>query len=119
MSRRLTRAERDAGAVRDATLDDLLAAAWPWDVDRVKAVVLALAREHGDVCANDVRTVLEERLHWLIGPAFNSLTHQGERGLLRNTGRRVPSTSPATKGHGISVYQYVAPPVDEAPSCGG
>lgn len=108
----LTKAERDAAAVRDATLEDLLAAAWPWDVDRVKAVVLALAREHGEVSANDVRAVLEERLHWLIGPAFNSLTHQ--RGPLVNTGRRVPSTSPATKGHGISVYRWVAPASEAA-----
>ncbi|MHB9862014.1 hypothetical protein [Streptomyces sp. YIM S03343] len=108
---RLTEAEQDAAAVRDATLEDLLASTWPWDVDRVKAVVLAAAREHGEVSANDIREVLEERLHWLIGPAFNSLTHQ--RGPLVNTGRRVPSTSPATKGHGISVYRWV-PPAREA-----
>lgn len=102
----LTKAERGAAAVRDTTLDNLLAAAWPWDVDRVKDVVLALARERGEVSANDVRGVLEARLHWLIAPAFNSLTHQ--RGPLQNTGRRVPSTSPATKGHGISVYRWAA-----------
>ncbi|MDX3298581.1 hypothetical protein PV569_33510 [Streptomyces scabiei] len=107
MSRKLTKLEREAAAVRDATLDDLLSAAMPWDVDRVKEVVLAVARERGEVSANDVRGVLEERLHWLIGPAFNSLTHQ--RGTLVNTGRRVPSTSPATKGHGISVYRWAAP----------
>jgi hypothetical protein len=102
----LTRRERAAAAVRDATLEDLLAAAWPWDIDRVKEVALTLAMVHGEVSANDVRDVLEERLHHLIGPAFNSLTHQ--RGPLVNTGRRVPSTSPATKGHGISVYRWAA-----------
>jgi hypothetical protein len=111
VTRALTKQERTAAAVRDATLDDLLTAAWPWDVDRVKDVVLAVARERGEVSANDIRGVLEERLHWLIGPAFNSLTHQ--RGPLQNTGRRVPSTSPATKGHGISVYRWAAA-ADEA-----
>jgi hypothetical protein len=102
----LTKRERDAAAVRDATLENLLAAGRPWDVDRVKEVILAVARERGEVSANSVRDLLEERLHWLIGPAFNSLAHQ--RGTLANSGRRVPSTSPATKGHGISVYQLVA-----------
>jgi hypothetical protein len=106
VSRPLTKPERAAAAVRDTTLDNLLSAAWPWDVDRVKDVVLAVARERGEVSANDIRGVLEERLHWLIGPAFNSLTHQ--RGHLVNTGRRVPSTSPGTKGHGISVYRWAA-----------
>ncbi|MFE5037126.1 hypothetical protein [Streptomyces sp. NPDC056683] len=108
----LTKAERNAAAVRDATLDDLLAAAWPWDVDRVKEVALAVAMARGEVSANDVRQLLEERLHHLIGPAFNSLTHQ--RGPLVNTGRRVPSTSPATKGHGIAVYRWVAVDRDAA-----
>jgi hypothetical protein len=112
MSRHLTKQERDAAAVRDATLDDLLAAAWPWDIDRVKAVVLAAAKERGEISANDVRGLLEDRLHWMIGPAFNSLSHQ--RGPLVNTNRRVPSTSRATKGHGISVYRWVAPAADEA-----
>ena len=111
MTRQFTKAEQRAAAVRDATLEDLLAAAWPWDVDRVKEVVLAVARERGEVCANDIRKLLEERLHWLIGPAFNSLTHQN--GPLVNTGRRVPSTSRATKGHGVSVYRY-APATDTA-----
>ncbi|MFD0393296.1 hypothetical protein ACFQ3Z_15795 [Streptomyces nogalater] len=60
---KLTKAERQAAAVRDATLEDLLAAAWPWDIDRVKAVVLAVAKARGEVSANDVRELLEERLH--------------------------------------------------------
>lgn len=107
MTRYLTTQEQAAAAVRDATLADLLAAASTWDVDRVKNVVLALARARGEVSANDVRDVLEERLHWLIGPAFNSLTHQ--RGSLQNTGRRVPSTSPATKGHPVAVYRWAEP----------
>lgn len=108
----LTKAERQAAAVRDATLEDLLAAAWPWDIDRVKEVALAVAQVRGEVSANDVRELLEERLHPLIGPAFNSLTHQ--RGPLVNTGRRVPSTSPATKGHGIAVYRWAASDRDAA-----
>lgn len=99
----LSKAERDAAAVRDATLTDLLAAGWPWDVARVKEVILAAAREQGEVSANSVRKSLEEHLHWLIAPAFNALTYRG--GPLVNTGRRVPSTSPATKGHGVSVYR--------------
>ncbi|GAA2732410.1 hypothetical protein [Streptomyces nogalater] len=109
---KLTKAERQAAAVRDATLEDLLAAAWPWDIDRVKAVVLAVAKARGEVSANDVRELLEERLHPLIGPAFNSLTHQ--RGPLVNTGRRVPSTSRPTKGHGIAVYRWAAVDRDAA-----
>jgi hypothetical protein len=110
--RKPTRAERDAAAVRDITLDELLGAGLPWDVDRVKEVVLAVAKERGEVSANDIRGVLEDHLHWLIGPAFNVLAHQ--RGPLVNTGRRVPSTSRATKGHGISVYRWVPPAADVA-----
>ncbi|RPE39698.1 hypothetical protein EDD90_2715 [Streptomyces sp. Ag109_O5-1] len=109
--RRLTEPEQEAAAVRDTTLESLLASTWPWNVDRVKDVICAVAREQGEVSANDIRLLLEDRLHWLIGPAFNSLTHQ--RGLLANTGRRVPSTSAATKGHGVSVYRWAAS-TDEA-----
>lgn len=103
---------QEASAVRDATLEGLLASTWPWNVDRVKEVILAAARERGEVSANDVRKLLEEHLHDLIGPAFNSLTHQ--RGSLVNTGRRVPSTSPGTKGHGVSVYRWVEPSTEAA-----
>ncbi|NUR01411.1 MAG: hypothetical protein HOY79_34255 [Streptomyces sp.] len=99
----MTRMQEAAAAeVRDATLDNLLSDTWPWDVDHVKRVILALAREKGEISANDVRDRIEQRHHWLIGPAFNSLTHS--RTGLVNTGRRVPSTSPGTKGHGVSVY---------------
>ncbi|MEE1838124.1 hypothetical protein [Streptomyces sp. SP17KL33] len=111
MGGKLTKREREAGAVRDATLENLLAAARPWDIDAVKEVAVTVAMLHGEVSANDVRDLLPERLHPLIGPAFNSLTHQ--RGPLVNTGRRVPSTSPATKGHGISVYRWAAPSTAE------
>lgn len=96
---------QQAAAIRDSTLADLLASTWTWNVDRVKEVVLAAARERGEISANDVRGLLEDHLHDLIAPAFNSLTHQ--RGPLVNTGRRVPSTSPGTKGHGITVYRWV------------
>lgn len=107
MTRTLTRPEQRAGAVRDATLESLLASTGTWNVDAVKEVVLAAARERGEISANDVRGLLDERLHWLIGPAFNCLTHQRRRGRLVNTGQRVPSTSPGTKGHGISVYRWL------------
>lgn len=109
---RLTKQEQAAAAIRDATLEDLLASTWTWNVDHVKKVVLAAARERGEVSANDVRKLLEAHLHDLIGPAFNSLTHQN--GPLVNTGGRVPSTSPGTKGHGISVYRWVEPPTEAA-----
>jgi hypothetical protein len=98
---------KEASAVRDATLEGLLASTWPWNVERVKEVVLTAAQERGKISANDVRGLLADHLHDLIGPAFNSLTHQ--RGPLVNTGRRVPSTSPGTKGHGVSVYRWVEP----------
>ncbi|AEW92898.1 MULTISPECIES: hypothetical protein [Streptomycetaceae] len=101
-------AERAAATVRDATLADLLASANPWDVDRVKAVTLAAARQDpaGEVSANTLRDLLEPHLHWLIAPTFNALSHQ--RGVLINTGRKVPSTSPRTKGHGITVYRLAS-----------
>lgn len=103
---------QEASAVRDATLEGLLASTWPWNVDRVKEVVLTAAKERGEISANDVRGLLPDHLHDLIGPAFNSLTHQ--RGPLVNTGRRVPSTSPGTKGHGVSVYRWVEPCAEAA-----
>lgn len=110
-----TLSRTEAAALRDATLENLLAAGWPWDVDRVKAVILAVARERGEVSANDVRDLLEERLHWLIAPAFNSLSHQKPGpGALVNTGRTTPSTSEGTKGHGVRIYRLAPAAVGEA-----
>jgi hypothetical protein len=106
--------EQQAAAVRDATLEGLLASTGVWNVDHVKEVVLAAARKHGEISANDVRKLLEERYHWLIAPAFNCLTHQQNGPRLVNTGDRVPSTSPGTKGHGISVYRWYEPPAEAA-----
>lgn len=100
----MTPQEENAAALRDATLAELLAWAAPWDVQRVKAVILAAAREDpaGEVSANTVRDLLDAPYHWLIGPAFNALGHSR---MLYNTGRKVPSTSPPTKGHGVAVYR--------------
>ncbi|MEU2426991.1 hypothetical protein ABZ619_39265 [Streptomyces sp. NPDC007851] len=101
--------EQQAAAVRDATLESLLNSTGIWNVAHVKEVVLAAARERGEISANDVRGLLEERYHWLIAPAFNSLTHQRNGARLVNTGDRVASTSPGTKGHGVSVYRWYEP----------
>lgn len=104
MTRRLTVAERHAADDRDLTLSEI-ASQSEWSQFLVEQAVLAFGRASDTFSANDLRAVLPELGHGFIGAAFN--TFKGS-GLIASTGRLVPSTSPATKGHGIHLWRLTA-----------
>lgn len=101
MTRRLTVAERHAAAEKDLLLTDI-AAQSSWDQFLVEQACLALGRDRAEFTANDMRTVLPELGHGFLGAAINALRSGG---VIVHTGRSVPSTSPATHGHRLAVWQ--------------
>ncbi|MFJ6239822.1 hypothetical protein ACIQH0_37850 [Streptomyces griseus] len=101
MTRRLSVAERHAAAEKDLLLEDI-ADQSAWDQFLVEQAVFTFGRLHNDFSANDLRDVLPEMGHGFLGAAINSL-RQG--GIIRHTGRSVPSTSPATHGHRLAVWE--------------
>lgn len=101
MTRRLSVAERHAAAEKDLLLEDI-ADQSAWDQFLVEQAVLTFGRLHADWSCNDLRDVLPEMGHGFLGAAINSL-RQG--GIIRHTGRSVPSTSPATHGHRLAVWE--------------
>ncbi|MEU7737284.1 hypothetical protein AB0B51_30060 [Streptomyces griseus] len=101
MTRRLSVAERHAAAEKDLLLEDI-ADQSAWDQFLVEQAVLTFGRLHNDFSCNDLRDVLPEMGHGFLGAAINSL-RQG--GIIRHTGRSVPSTSPATHGHRLAVWE--------------
>lgn len=104
MTSRLTPAERLAATDRDATLDRITQSS-DWDRFLVEQAVWHYGLKHVEFSANDLRDVLPELGHGYLGAAINSLRTAG---LIAHTGRVVPSTSPATKGHRLTVWQLTA-----------
>ncbi|MGW1015632.1 hypothetical protein [Streptomyces niveus] len=104
MSRRLTVAERHAAADRDLHLADI-AAQSAWSQFLVEQAVLVFGSERDTFSANDLRDVLPELGHGYLGAAISALRGGG---VIVTTGQLVPSTSPATKGHGIHVWRLTA-----------
>ncbi|MEH6373647.1 hypothetical protein V7793_04695 [Streptomyces sp. KLMMK] len=80
-------------------------------------MVQALIVDHGltrpEFSANDFRDLLPDLPHGLLGAAVRGLAASGT---ITATGRTVPSTSPATHGHRISVYRITAAPEETAPA---
>ncbi|MCA6090966.1 hypothetical protein LE181_02095 [Streptomyces sp. SCA3-4] len=80
-------------------------------------LVQALILDHGlmaeEFSANDFRPQLPDLPHGLLGAAVRGLAASGA---ITATGRTVPSTSPATHGHRISVYRITATPGETAPA---
>lgn len=101
MTRRLTPAERLAATDKDKLLDDITASS-TWDRFLVEQAVYAYGLERGHFSANDLRDVLPEVGHGYLGAAINSLRTAG---IIAHTGRVVPSTSPATHGHRLAVWE--------------
>ncbi|MEU4502613.1 hypothetical protein [Streptomyces sp. NPDC024089] len=101
MARRLTVAERLASAEKDLLLVDI-AAQSSWDQFLVEQAVLTFGQHHADFSCNDLRDVLPEMGHGLLGAAINSLRAGG---VIEHTGAMVPSTSPATHGHRLAVWR--------------
>lgn len=103
MTRRLTVAERLASAEKDLLLADI-AQQSSWDQFLVEQAVLAFGRR-GPFSCNDLRDVLPELGHGFLGAAINALRSGG---VIEHTGAMVPSTSPATHGHRLVVWQLSA-----------
>lgn len=100
----LTPAERLAAADKDAHLADIVRAS-TWDRFLVEQAVWMYGLEHGEFSANTIRDVLPELGRGFLGAAINGLRAAG---LIEHTGRVVPSTSPATKGHRLAVWRLTA-----------
>ncbi|MFD8545573.1 hypothetical protein [Streptomyces sp. NPDC059649] len=102
MPRKLTTAERLASADKDERLTDIVDRASSWDRFLVQQAVFAFGLTRDTFSANDLRDVLPELSHGLLGAAINGL-RQG--GVIEHTKQYVPSTSPATHGHPIAVWR--------------
>ncbi|MFD3814957.1 hypothetical protein ACFWRZ_07815 [Streptomyces rubiginosohelvolus] len=101
MARQLTVAERHAAAEKDLLLADI-ANQSSWDQFLVEQAVYAVALNEQTFSCNLLRELLPELGHGFLGAAINAM-RQG--GLIEHTGRYVPSTSQATHGHPIAVWQ--------------
>lgn len=101
MTRRLSVAERLASTEKDALLADIVKQS-EWSQFLVEQAVFTFCLTNGTVSANDLRDVLPELGHGFIGAAINAMRTAG---IIAHTGRMVPSTSAATHGHRIAVWQ--------------
>lgn len=101
MTRRLTVAERHAAAEKDLLLEEI-ADQSSWDQFLVEQAVYAVALNEQTFSCNDMRTLLPELGHGFLGAAINAMRGGG---LIEHTGQYVPSTSQATHGHPIAVWQ--------------
>lgn len=105
MTRKLSPAERLAATRRDDLLADIVARAErtsSWDRFIVEHAVFCFGLANDTFSANDMRSVLPDLAHGFLGAAMNGLRAAG---ILHHTGRYVPSTSPATHGHPVAVWQ--------------
>ncbi len=102
MTRRLTPAERLAATERDTTLDQLMANASSWDQFLVEQAIFLTGLQRDTFTANDLRDLLPDLGHGYLGVAINALRTSGV--IAKIPGAEVPSTSPATHGHGIKVW---------------
>ncbi|MGW7350900.1 hypothetical protein [Streptomyces sp. NPDC054784] len=101
MTRR-TVAERLAADTRDMTLTRI-AATNTWDRFLVEQAVLYIGQQ-GEFSANNLRDLLPELGHGYLGAAISALRGAG---IIQPVGL-VPSTSPATKGHRVTVWRLTA-----------
>lgn len=104
MTRRLTVAERLATAEKDLLLEEI-ADQSSWDRFLVEQAIFTAARTYDTFTANDMRDLLPEMGHGFLGAAINGLRCAA---VIAHTGRAVPSTSPATHGHRLAVWQLTS-----------
>lgn len=104
MTRRVSVAERLASIEKDALLADI-AKHSEWDKFLVEQAVLHFGGKQKTFSCNDVRGVLPELGKGFLGAAINSLRSAN---VIAHTGQYVPSTSEATHGHPIAVWQLTA-----------
>lgn len=101
MSKHLSVAERLASTEKDALLADIVKQS-KWSQFLVEQAVFTFSLTYGTVSANDLRDVLPELGHGFIGAAINAMRTAG---VIAHTGRMVPSTSAATHGHRLAVWE--------------
>lgn len=101
MPKHLSVAERLASTEKDALLDDIVKQS-EWSQFLVEQAVFTFCLTNGTVSANDLRDVLPELGHGFIGAAINAMRTAG---VIAHTGRMVPSTSAATHGHRLAVWE--------------
>lgn len=104
MTRRLSVAERLASTAKDALLDDITKHS-QWDRFLVEQAVLHYGETHTTFTCNGLRELLPDLGTGFLGAAINSLRTAG---VIKHTGRMVPSTQANTHGHRISVWQLTA-----------
>jgi len=105
MTRKQSPAERLAATRRDDLLADIVARAErtsSWDRFIVEHAVFTFGLAEEEFSANSMRAVLPDLAHGYLGASFNALRASG---VLEHTGRYVPSTSPATRGHPVAVWK--------------
>lgn len=76
-----------------------------WDLRLVEQAVLVIGAARPTWTCNELRDVLPEQGRGFLGAAISGLRVGG---LIAHTGRMVPSTSTATKGHRISEWTLTA-----------
>ncbi|WP_330173046.1 hypothetical protein OG875_05205 [Streptomyces sp. NBC_01498] len=104
MTRRLTVAERHAAADKDLLLSEITAQS-KWSQFLVEQAVYAVGLTNDTFTCNTLRNLLPELGHGFLGAAISALRGGG---VIVTTGQLVPSTSAATKGHGIHVWRLTA-----------
>ncbi|MEU0783462.1 hypothetical protein ABZ341_18050 [Streptomyces sp. NPDC006173] len=104
MTRRVSVAERLASIKKDALLADI-AKHSDWDKFLVEQAVLHFGAKQTTFSCNDVRSVLPDLGKGFLGAAINSLRSAN---VIAHTGQYVPSTSEATHGHPIAVWELTA-----------
>ncbi|HEY6116123.1 MAG TPA: hypothetical protein VI172_09215 [Candidatus Dormibacteraeota bacterium] len=101
MKKRLSLAERLAADEKNLLLDDIVKTD-DWSLFLVQQAVLHFGGQRADFSCNDLRDVLPELGHGFLGAAINALRSGG---IIRHTGRMVPSTQVNTHGHRIAVWE--------------
>ena len=104
MTRRLSVAERLAADTRNLILNTL-ADQSSWDRYLVEQVVFHLGETLGEFSANDARDLVPDMGRGYLGAAISALRSAG---IIERTGQDVPSTSTATKGHGLKVWRLTS-----------
>ena len=104
MTKRLSVAERLAADERDITLKSI-ADQSSWDRFLVEQAVLTIGQSIDEFSANDLRDLLPEMGRAFIGAAITSLRAAG---IIARSEQTVPSTSAATKGHGLRVWRLTS-----------
>lgn len=96
-----------AAARKDAGITGATDAATPDDKERIDRAIARWAATGREFSANDLRSEFAGVSGPVVGGRFNAAAR---RGLIRDTGRRVPSTLASTNGHEVRLWVGAAGP---------